>query len=289
VDDLRLKKTVQHLCTTKIRHPLTKERVNTWLKQFDKGPEHTLALLLLTNLIYRTNSQIESSLGQALRRAALHFAPTQEIRENVNWRRILGKEGEGLYFMFGPPAHADTPPGKSGELISRLLKTILSDESINFYYLNRVTQLESDERYLLIDDGTFTGDQMHQIIEVAAPFMKKVDQTGIIVSIAHERAIEFLTQKYPGMNIFYGEIIKYQDGLNTLSDKWVLEDQWPYRETTPLQVYLDVCERKGCFEKKLPLGFGSLGLLVAYEHGIPDDSLQLLWGKSDVWQPLINR
>lgn len=39
----------------------------------------------------------------------------------------------------------------------------------------------------------------------------------------------------------------------------------------------------------MPLGYGNLGCLIAYDHGIPDDSLQLLWDKSESWNPLVAR
>jgi hypothetical protein len=73
-DDLKLKRAVQLLCSTGIRRPMSMEKIKIWLKQFDPGPEQTLALLILRHLIYRTTDQIESSLIQALRRMTLHFA-----------------------------------------------------------------------------------------------------------------------------------------------------------------------------------------------------------------------
>lgn len=39
----------------------------------------------------------------------------------------------------------------------------------------------------------------------------------------------------------------------------------------------------------MPFGFGNLGCMIAYEHGIPDDSLQLLWDESETWKPLFER
>lgn len=287
-DDLKLKRAVQLLCSTGIRRPMSMEKIKIWLKQFDPGPEQTLALLILRHLIYRTTDQIESSLIQALRKMTLHFAVNNSDREEFNWKDILGGK-TNLSFIFGPPAHEYTKPGKSGELIIRLLKQIFPLDSNQIQYPGTITKLEEDERYLMIDDGTFTGDQLSGVIEQFGGMMKSPGKTGIIVSIAHERALEKLQKTYPGIPIFFGEKMSHQDGLLELSNRWISEGNWPYIEITPYEVYQSVVETKCRFEEKQPLGYAGLGLLVAYEHGIPDDSLQFLWGKSESWTPLFNR
>lgn len=287
-DDLKLKRAIQLLCSTGVRRSLTMERVKTWLKQFDAGPEQTLALLILRHLIYRTTDQIQSTLTQALRKMALHFALDDTDRENLNWRDILAGKAK-LSFYFGPPAHDFTKPGKSGELIIRLLKQIFSVTSNQIQYPGMVTELPPDERYLMIDDGTFTGDQFTKFVGTFAGMMKTPHQTGIVVSIAHEAALKNLRRNYPGIPVFYGEKMTYQDGLVALSQRWIDSGRWPYEESSPLDVYQSVIEKKGRFKVNQPLGFGGLGLIVAYEHGVPDDSLQLLWDKSDTWSPLFDR
>lgn len=286
-DDLKLKRAVQFLCSTGIRHPLTFERIRTWLKQFSPGPEQTLALLILRHLIYRTSGQIESSLTQALRRMALHFALNEEDRSSMYWRDIL--EGRAkLNFYFGPPEHEYTRPGKSGELIVRLLKQIFSIDSNQILYPSSITTLSVEERFLMIDDGTFTGDQLSNIIEANSSMMKTSGRTGIVVSIAHEKAIQRFERDFPGIPLFYGEKMTFQDGFVALSEQWIAARNWPYEGCSPCDVYHEIVKKAG-FETNQPLGYAGLGLMVAYEHGVPDDSLQLLWDKSDSWTPLFDR
>lgn len=287
-EDLKLKRAVQLLCTTGIRRPLTMERVRTWLKQFAVGPEQTLALLVLRFLIYRTSDQIQSVLTQALRKTALHFTEDLDEKENVKWRDILtGKTN--LDFLFGPPAHEYTKPGKSGELIVRLLKLIFAIESRNIQYPSMVTNLDSNERYIMIDDGVFTGEQLTSLIASFDAMRITPRQTGIVVAIAHERGLNALQSQFPNIPVFFGEKITKEDSLEAHSQRWVDDGRWPYQDCSPLQVYLDVASVKGNFRVKQPLGYGGLGLMVAYEHGIPDDSLQLLWDQSETWNPLIDR
>lgn len=285
-DEIKLKQAVKLLCSTGIRRPLQFERVKTWLNQFDSGPEQALGLLILRHLIYRTHDQIESTLAQALRRTAMHFVQTENDRRELHWHDILTGE-TGLSFSFGPPAHENTVPGKSGEVIIRLLKNKLKIPSKLISYPD-VSQLSPNERFILVDDGTFTGDQLSLYIDAFSNWFHTPGQTGIVVSIAHQKALDNLKEKYPHIPVFYGEKITEQDGLEAVSQAWIESGRWTYKDVTPIEVYKHVAQNKAKFPGA-PLGYGSLGLMVAYEHGVPDDSLQLLWEESSTWTPLFDR
>lgn len=286
-DEIKIKQAVKLLCSTGVRHPLRFERIKTWLNQFDRGQEQALGLLILRHLIYRTHDQIESTLAQALRHAAMHFVQDENDRKERHWHDIL-TGGTGLSFSFGPPSHQNTAPGKSGEVIVRLLKNKLKIPSRLISYPEDVGALRANERFILVDDGTFTGDQLSKYIDVFSSWFHTPGQTGIVVSIAHETALRNLREKYQNLPIFYGEKITAQDGLAALSDSWIESGRWTYADVTPIDVYHHVTQNKAKFSGA-PLGFGSLGLIVAYEHGVPDDSLQLLWEKSPTWSPLFDR
>ncbi|MGE4340815.1 MAG: hypothetical protein AB7E55_33415, partial [Pigmentiphaga sp.] len=65
--------------------------------------------------------------------------------------------------------------------------------------------------------------------------------------------------------------------------------QWKY-DSSPLDVYAEVHKRAQPFKKgNGGNGYGDNGALVAFSHGIPDDSIQLLWGASKNWKPLVER
>lgn len=285
-DEIKLKQAVKLLCSTGVRRPLQFERIKTWLNQFDPGPEQALGLLILRHLIYRTHDQIESTLAQALRHTAMHFVQDENDRQERHWYDIL-TGGTGLSFSFGPPSHQHTAPGKSGEVIVRLLKNKLKIPSRQISY-PEVSQLSANERFILVDDGTFTGEQLSNYIRVFSSWFHTPGQTGIVVSIAHETALRNLKKEYPNIPVFYGEKISEQDGLEALSQTWIESGRWAYEQVTPIDVYRHVAQNKAKFTAA-PLGFASLGLMVAYEHGVPDDSLLLLWEQSPTWSPLFDR
>ena len=51
---------------------------------------------------------------------------------------------------------------------------------------------------------------------------------------------------------------------------------------------LGYCQRTGC-EEAFCRGYGNSGLLMAFRHGCPDNSLPILWHDSDEWQSLFRR
>ena len=275
----------------------TYESVKAWLKQFDQGPELTLALLILRFLIYRTSDQLISSLKQALKCAALSYIPPDQNPEDIDWRNILIGTDLNLKFYFGPPKPgSEIPgtgylrPGKSGEIISRMLKSCIAIQSSQLEYPDyfNTSPLKTNERYLIVDDGIFTGDQVSNFICDYGNFMTSCTKTAIVVSFAHDKAIELMKNKYPKIPLFYGERITPKECFRSVSQGWIDDGIWPYLEITPLEQYLKLIKTK-FNDDYSSLGYGDLGCLIAYEHGIPDNSLRLLWDKSDSWNPLITR
>ncbi|MFN4329298.1 MAG: hypothetical protein ACK4FF_10515 [Limnobacter sp.] len=285
-DQLALEKAVRSLNKTGVRRsPLTLERVRAWVNQFELEEEKSLAWLILRHLVYRTGPQLESSLRQALKNAATHFLMTSPNFSEANWKDLLAGKISALKVFCGPPVGEYTPPGKSGEVITRAVNRAYG---VNKWYPQDARTLQDDERYLIVDDGAYTGEQLIRFLEGWRDSYLD-GKVAIVVGLAHQKAVEALKHRYPEVPLFAGEILTEKNGLSHISDRWIQDKQWPYSESTPLSVYHSIYSRKGAFTTYAPDGFGSLGLMVAFEHGIPDDSLQLLWDKSASWTPLLER
>jgi hypothetical protein len=50
----------------------------------------------------------------------------------------------------------------------------------------------------------------------------------------------------------------------------------------------EYCQRTGC-QEKFEGGYGQCGLLVAFKHGCPNNSLPILWFHDRNWRSLFNR
>ncbi|VTU29251.1 hypothetical protein SRS16CHR_04432 [Variovorax sp. SRS16] len=286
-DQLAVERAVHWLSRTGVREPLTVERIKKWVKQFQSPAEKTLAWLVLRNLIFRTNEQFMSSMRQALKQATIHFVEQQGSQGAVAWRDAL-KGSTGLSISCGPPSLATlglVPPGRSGELVARLIN---QQYRIEKHFPSDIRVLRPDERFIVVDDGTYTGMQL-------CNFLRNWDvdfsckRVAIAVSMAHETACKALKDEFPTVPIFYGEMLAPEMCFASLCQKWVETRQWRY-ETLPSDVYNEVHRRNQPFEKGNGAGgYGGIGALVAFEHGVPDDSIQLLWDTSPTWQPLVDR
>ncbi|BDB30214.1 MULTISPECIES: hypothetical protein [Cupriavidus] len=287
-DQLSVERAVHWLSRTGVRSPLSVERIKQWVKQFQAPEEKTLAWLILRNLIFRTNEQLQSSMRQALKQATIHFVDQLGLRENVAWNDAL-KRHAGLTFYCGPPSlptfGLPTQPGKSGDLIARLIN---QRYGIDKQYPSDVKVLPPDERFIVVDDGTYTGVQL-------ANFLRGWDidfshgRVAIAVAMAHKTACEHLKKEFPNVPLIYGELLTADMCFQSLSQKWIETGQWSY-EKSPLEVYDDVHKRNQPFANgNGGNGYGNIGALVAFEHGVPDDSIQLLWDVSPSWKPLVER
>lgn len=286
-DQLSVERAVLALSRSNVRSPLSVERIKIWVKQFQGDDEKTLAWLILRNLIFRTSEQLQSSMRQALKQAVLYFLDQVGKREAVAWTDAL-KGAAGLDFYCGPPSlvqYGMGQPGKSGDLIARLIN---QRYGIQKQFPSGIDVLGEEERFIVVDDGTYTGDQL-------ASFLRSWDRdyssgrVAIAVGIAHQKARDLLSAEFPQVPIFHGELLTPESCFAALSQKWIDTKQWIY-DKTPLEVYAEVHSRAQPFENgNEGNGYGNVGALVAFGHGVPDDSIQLLWGVSEKWKPLVER
>lgn len=286
-DQLGVERVVHALSRSNVRSPLSVERIKVWVKQFQSDEEKTLAWLILRNLIFRTNEQLLSSMRQALKQAALHFLDQVGQRETVAWTDAL-KGAAGLDFYCGPPSlvqYGMGQPGKSGDVIARAINQRFG---INKQFPSGITVLGEKERFIVVDDGTYTGTQL-------ATFLRNWEQdysssrVAIAVGMAHQTACDNLRAEFPGVPLFHGELLTPETCFTALSQKWIDTKQWKY-DKAPLEVYAEVHKRAQPFkEGNEGHGYGDIGALVAFSHGVPDDSIQLLWGVSETWKPLVER
>jgi hypothetical protein len=286
-DQLGVERAVHALSRSNVRSPLSVERIKVWVKQFVSDEEKTLAWLILRNLIFRTNEQLQSSMRQALKQAVLHFLDKTRQREMVAWTDALNGAA-GLDFYCGPPSvvlYGMAKPGKSGDVIARAIN---QRYGITKLFPSDVTELSEKERFIVVDDGTYTGMQL-------ANFLRSWDRdyssgrVAIAVGMAHPIACDNLRTQFPEVPLFYGELLTPDACFASLAQKWIETQQWKY-DKSPIEVYAEVHARAQPFREGIGgNGYGNIGALVAFSHGVPDDSIELLWGVSENWKPLVER
>lgn len=288
VDQLSVVRAVHSLSRTGVRSSLTVERIKRWVNQFQDAEEKALAWLILRNLIFRTNVQLQSSMRQAMKQATLHFLALEGARDTVTWEEALDGNA-GLSFLCGPPALPSfgmpTQPGKSGDLMARLVNR---KYGVDKHYPSDVKVLNPNERFIVVDDGTYTGVQLGNFLRGWEMDFSH-GRVAIAVSMAHSSACDALRQEFPDVPLFMGEFLTADACFQALSQKWVESEQWDFSRS-PQEVYEEVHRRHQSFKSgNCGNGYGNIGALIAFEHGVPDDSIQLLWDESTTWIPLIDR
>ena len=291
-DNFNLLRTVKQLCTTHVRDPLDFEKIKRWLNQFEGEEERRLGLLILRFLVFRTSKQMVSSLRQGLQKAARHYHPNGIPIETTHWKDILTGEAGTLKFYFGPPSHEFSPPGKRGDLVTRLVRECITVPNTSLINPASITNLSSRERFIIVDDASYTGEQLIDFFSSTdgIRMLRNIPQVGIVLGLAHTKALDALESAYPQIPVFYGELITEEECFERMAQTWVVDGWWGYDSTTPFDLYMDIVDRKAKFQDPKPLGFGSIGCMVAFWHlKAPDDALQLLWGRSETWEPLFER
>ena len=133
---------------------------------------------------------------------------------------------------------------------------------------------------VFVDDFSGTGDQLvvwwETVEQLVLP--KKADVV-VALLVMNGRARERIEQ-FAKLVISIDEL---GEEANVLSDE---NKQFDSKEKDSLLRY---CEKTGCDPSYLK-GRGECGLLLAFRHGCPNNSLPLLWHeKANKWQALFQR
>ena len=139
--------------------------------------------------------------------------------------------------------------------------------------------------YVFVDDFLGTGRQFHNF---AADFSLSslFSEAYCIYAplVAHASGLESLNSGYPSLRVTPVELLDTSHNLFST-------ESYYFRDTantaaTARSFYAQLVAQHG-----LPAtaGFGDLGLVYAFEHATPDNSLPILWAESSSWHPLCDR
>ncbi|AZM39874.1 hypothetical protein EJP75_15910 [Acinetobacter baumannii] len=286
----QLKKQIQGLSDLGIRGRLRYDQIKIWLRQFESEEEILVGHLILRHLIFKDEERMTLLLKQSLRNAANHFVEDLD-RSRLNWNQAICNDYNGIRFFAGPPSfHYEGmgKPGKSGEIITNLLKTFFPTDRLKYpeYFGNN---LSGSEAYLLVDDAILSGNQMEDIIKrYENLLLNSSHKSALIIGIAHEEALTYLKGMFPALKIFYGEIIRSSSSYTSLCEEWIRSSFWDLRYQHPKEILENISNRAN-FDTKQHLGHNHQALLLAYSYGTPDNTIQILRDNSATWDGLLSR
>jgi len=238
-----------------IRRP----RVLRWLKQFgdDEAP---LAMKVLKNIRYFGASNLLVMSNKLVDMVANTYPHT--------------KSSAVFYVPVGGP-------GTGSHIVARHLRinpNVPNANVVDLLALYRESKRRKVEVVVFLEDFSGTGNTIQEWWSVNAPIVLPIGCTvvlGVLVLNSAARALidEDLT------TLTVQELTERDNVLSPESDAFGQSEK---------DRILDHCMKTSCSEPYLR-GYGKCGLLVAFQHGCPNDSLPILWHESTTWEALFKR
>lgn len=248
---------------------IKQEDVELWLdnfkgKVFEIDEERILALMLLNNFIYLRHDEVLHLCKE------LYYEYIHRIaQENAEYEEILSNT------MFYPIGN----PSESSSLISyffRISNGLASDKFSHY-----PTKLDSDSRYVFIDDISGSGQQAGDYISEFLknhPEMKK--QVSYMTLIGTKKAVEI----FGGIGIWY-------KAASILDDRMKLFSPSSYTKFSTDEI--NALTKLICgYRQEVkwnPFGYRESELAFGFYYNVPDNSLPIFWADNGEWKSIFKR
>jgi hypothetical protein len=247
------------------RHPVNVNTIDSWLQQFSE--EHRdVAARVLDAIDFVDSQRIASffrttlaamdgwSLNPAQRQGKWRFCP---------WSTTSGDSAGRMLHDF--------------RLANNLAHRTYDELFINPSDIVRA-RLGRDDTLVFVNDfigtGTEVCDAWHDYFaELAA----EIGRVYLLVSIASEMGRERVTKETS---------IQVASGQELCAADNVFAEQCEHFTKDEKEALLSYSKKA---DKKLPKGFGEMGLVLVFQHRCPNNSMALLHAASNKWEPLFPR
>jgi hypothetical protein len=278
-------------CSLWSREP--KVRPRAWLNNFEAS-ERPVAAMLLDHFVYFDSEATNCMLASTLRCLA---AQVREYRGEDALRQFSRDA------VFTPVLGESPNPTDSGGLFCRKVRQVLCIPDTRFVSLNRAYELaEAGVPVIFVDDFIGSGDQMastwEREISPGQSFKglasnSYVDATYLAL-VGTESGCRRLKDDFPELRLLVAHTLDNSNSVfgipsNPLNPD--LDDMQnrvrqliqKYHSKLQLPPYLSTANER-------MYGYSGLGLLLAFEHSVPDASIPLIWASgSNDWTPLARR
>lgn len=264
-----------------------------WLSNFTTREDQYLAARLLESLTFRSGAMIASSINhllECLLPCELRKVELFDYQNIEAFREALqqGNENNPLRFV-AIEGSVDDLPGKSGSLIIRHYRQLANIGKGLTCRPENIAKLPDSVRVLVfVDDMVGTGKQF-------LSFAK------------HYRLAEQATAR----RLYYCPLMAYVDGTSKIRRQAPWIQVLPVEEINSKQKFFqgseqdqklwkvdlhnsvaDVREhmRSLCEHGNIPPSTKyTLDLLLGFEHSTPNNTLPIMWARSNRWNPLLRR
>lgn len=240
---------------------MSEDLITHWVSQFPNKNKPT-AVKVLSNIIYFSAEEMRSMTNMLV-------GNILSLHKKV--------KPENIYFF--PIGGV----GSSAQLIARLIKDNNRINASNVLTLLDIEKIPADkiEVAVLFDDFSGTGNSIQEwwntVEQLVLPKAKNIT-FGLLVlnhialsqikKISNDVVVKYSRLLKPKMNIFSHSCKSF-----TNAEKHIISD---------------ACKKTGC-GPDYAFGYGKCGLLLAFKHCCPNNSLSILWCSSGRWRGIFKR
>lgn len=268
--------------------------VRGWLRNFQNAEELRFALCLLNEFVYISNRLVVPFLSATFNSLFGGGSDGSGLDAGRSWHAL-----KASLIVTHPQARTPSP-AESGGHFARLAKLELNVPSEQIYLPEgalRARAVANDRPVLFLDDIVATGSQFIS----AWSTRYEVWAGGRL-----EQFSDYAGEDYAPM--FYCPLIATQTGAKEvrsncpgleLRPTHEIDDResfahpestlWPKGLQPEGMSFIKSVSRRAGIPDSDVMGFGGMGLAVAFEHGVPDSTLPLFHHESAEWFPLVRR
>ncbi len=255
------------------------EEVRAWIEQFGDNTEQRAMFTLLQKVRFYSEDEVRSRMKEA------HGIVTRGLIDKRGYRQVKRSDIVVSYL---------DGPGKSGAHFARLYadeNSIYRENVIELGRLHQTLQKEGYQALVFVDDFIGSGNSACEYLERLA--LEFGDELRALLRIVFVSISGFHsgTEKVEEAAERLGLDMKIHvcDPLDD-SQKCFLPGSLVFQSDAERLRARDIAYQKGVtLCRQAPLGYGDCQALVVFSHNCPNNSLPILWDKSDHWTPLFRR
>jgi len=238
---------------------MSRKKVLQWIEQFDDG-DLECGMRVLQNIRYYSAPQIRGMLQTLV---------------NLSYQRLRGIPRNKVYFV---------PVGRQGSganILARALGGTARVSSSQVIHMLELHQLNANEvdGIVFLDDFSGTGDSLLDWWSNVEMMVRPKNARWVVAVLVLNYSVEEKLKDFTSEIVGVEHLSEEHNVLSPLSDSF----------TDPQKdALVDYCGRTNA-DEGFERGYGDCGLLMAFRHGCPDNSLPILWVQSSTWRPLFLR
>lgn len=236
---------------------MSEARILRWVAQFS-DEDLPLAAKLLSQLRYFNAMNIRSMTRQLVQLAEVE----------------IGASSDNALFI-----PVSSVPGGGAETVARVLRSLRDPFRPNVATMVDLHEPPDDIDFLVfVDDFSGTGDTLASWWDNVETLVRPIGAASVFAAlIMTSQALARASELGDAMSM-----------VELGVEANVLHEESGVFEKAEQQRILDYCVRTGCSNRYLR-GYGESGLLLAFTHGCPNNSLPILWYGGEEWTELFRR